>query len=96
MNTLTSEQIDDIRHQMVKFAMLQLADKDLAKDVVQEALTNAYKYAESFRHEAALKTWIFAILKNKIVDLIKKQHKLVPVSELCEEETQEAFFMTAF
>lgn len=92
MNTLTSEQIDDIRHQMVKFAMLQLADKDLAEDVVQEALTNAYKYAESFRREAALKTWIFAILKNKIVDLIKKQHKLVPVSELCEEESQEAFF----
>lgn len=86
MKSLSSTQIEEIRKQMVKFATLQLADKDLAEDVVQDALTNAYKHSASFRREAALKTWIFAILKNKILDLLRTRKRHIPVSSLCEEE----------
>lgn len=93
MKSLSSTQIEKIRKQMVKFATLQLADKDLAEDVVQDALTNAYKHSASFRREAALKTWIFAILKNKILDLLRTRKRHIPVSSLCEEEeSPSAFF----
>ncbi|MDO4698756.1 MAG: sigma-70 family RNA polymerase sigma factor [Pasteurellaceae bacterium] len=89
---ISPQQIDEIRTQMLKFAMLQLKDPDLAEDVVQDALLNAYKHAHSFKGKSALKTWIFAILKNKIIDLIHYRNRTVTVSEIYEEDSPNAFF----
>ena len=83
--------LEDIRKQMIKFAMLQLGDGHLAEDVVQEALIGALKNAASFGGRAALKTWIFAILKNKIVDTLRHKQRMVNTSSLlCEEDDDEA------
>ncbi|WP_419844048.1 sigma-70 family RNA polymerase sigma factor [Actinobacillus pleuropneumoniae] len=92
LSSITPQRIEEIRLQMVKFATLQLKDPDLAEDVVQESLASAYKNAHSFRGQAALKTWIFAILKNKIIDLIKYRKRTVNVSDLIEEESPNQFF----
>ncbi|QLB18624.1 sigma-70 family RNA polymerase sigma factor [Mannheimia granulomatis] len=86
---ISPKQLEDLRLQMVKFAFLYLKNNELAEDVVQEAFVSAYKYADSFKGESALKTWVFAILKNKIVDLIKAKSKLVTVSELIEQDEQD-------
>lgn len=88
----TEQEIDEIRLQMVNFARLQLKESDLAEDVVQETLVSAYKNLHAFRGQAALKTWLFAILKNKIIDLIKARARTVNVSELIEEECPHQFF----
>jgi len=61
----------DLRRQMLKFAVLQLGDPHLAEDAVQEALVGALKNARSFAGRAAIKTWVFAILKNKIIDQLR-------------------------
>ncbi|MFA9488516.1 MULTISPECIES: sigma-70 family RNA polymerase sigma factor [unclassified Mannheimia] len=89
LRQIPPQQLEEIRLQMVKFAFLHLKQSDLAEDVVQEAFVNAYKYAESFKGDSALKTWLFAILKNKIVDLLKAKGKMVAVSELVEQEEQD-------
>ena len=78
--------LEDIRKQMIKFAMLQLGDGHLAEDAVQEALIGALKNAASFGGRAALKTWIFAILKNKIVDTLRHKQRMVNASSLLREE----------
>lgn len=78
--------LEDIRKQMIKFAMLQLGDAHLAEDAVQEALIGALKNAASFGGRAALKTWIFAILKNKIVDTLRHKQRMVNASSLLREE----------
>jgi len=77
---------------MLKFALLQLRDKDLAEDVVQEALTKAYQHAASFKGAAALKTWFFAILKNQIIDLLKYRQRVVTVSEVSDDDNPNVFF----
>lgn len=74
-----------LRQQMVKFATLQMNDRDLAEDAVQEALVAALKKADSFAGRAALKTWVFAILKNKIIDIFRQRKRQVNVSELIED-----------
>lgn len=66
--------LHDLRQQMMKFAVLQLSSFHQAEDVVQEALVSALQHVESFSGRAAFKTWVFAILKNKIVDLIRQKH----------------------
>ena len=79
----------DLRQQMLKFAILQLSSFQLAEDAVQEALTSAYQHIGSFTGRAAFKTWVFAILKNKIIDLIRQKSRLMTMSELFNGEESE-------
>lgn len=81
--------LEDIRRQMIKFATLQLGDSNLAEDAVQEALIGALKNASSFGGRAALKTWIFAILKYKIADTLRYKQRVVNTSSLLREEDED-------
>lgn len=80
--------VTDIRRQMLRFATLQLGNEDLAEDAVQEALIGAMKNARSFARRAAFKTWVFAILKNKIADILRSRKRMVPLDRLL--DTQDA------
>ena len=87
----------DIRRDMIKFAHLQLRDATLAEDVVQEALAAALGSAREFAGRSALKTWIFAILRHKIVDQIRLQSRTTNISSLSqEEESLDQTFETLF
>ena len=87
----------EIRRDMVRFAGLQLRDETLAEDVVQEALAAALSGAREFAGRSALKTWIFAILKNKIVDQIRVKARTTNVSALsAEEESMDQTFDSLF
>ncbi len=62
-----------LRPQMLRFARLQLRSTAAAEDAVQEALLSAMEGAAGFAGTAALKTWVFSILRNKIVDDIRRR-----------------------
>ncbi|MBN6521813.1 RNA polymerase factor sigma-70 [Acinetobacter pittii] len=81
--------LQDLRQQMIKFAFLQLSSLPQAEDVVQEALTSAFQHLGSFKGRAAFKTWVFAILKNKIIDVIRQKSRLVAMTELFKNEETE-------
>ncbi|SDY43391.1 RNA polymerase factor sigma-70 [Acinetobacter kyonggiensis] len=81
--------LTDLRQQMLKFAILQLSSFQQAEDVVQEALVSALQHTDSFSGRSAFKTWVFAILKNKIVDLIRKKSRMVSMSELFHDDESE-------
>lgn len=74
---------------MLKFASLQLNDQALAEDAVQEALIGALKNAKDFNRQAALKTWVFAILKHKIADILRSRLRLVEASRLLQDDGDE-------
>lgn len=90
---ISSEQLADIRQQMLKFAQLQLQDIALAEDMVQEAFVNAIKNIDNFQRKAALKTWIFAILKNKIIDYLRKKDRIVLESDLADDDEENHFLI---
>ncbi|MFA7556082.1 MAG: RNA polymerase factor sigma-70 [Spongiibacteraceae bacterium] len=78
-----------LRSQMLKFATLQLRDEALAEDAVQEALMGALKNAKAFNRRSALKTWVFAILKNKIADVLRKGQRTLEASRLLRDNEEE-------
>ncbi|ELA09764.1 RNA polymerase sigma factor [Moraxella macacae 0408225] len=78
----TDEFIQKTYGQLLSFAKNQLGDSDEAFDVVQETFENAYKYANHFKGNSAFKTWVFAILKNKIADHIRQNQKYVNLANL--------------
>jgi RNA polymerase sigma-70 factor (ECF subfamily) len=81
-----SQFLVDMRRDMLRFASLQLRDEQLAEDVVQEAIVAALDGQKSFAGRAALKTWVFAILRNKIVDAIRLRARSVNFSALTSDE----------
>ena len=83
---IDTEFLTEIRRDMIRFASLQLRDDSLAEDVVQEALLGAMANAKSFSGKSALKTWVFSILRNKIVDQIRQKSRTTNVSSLSPEE----------
>ncbi|HBO37352.1 MAG TPA: RNA polymerase subunit sigma [Pasteurellaceae bacterium] len=89
---ISSEKIAEIRGQMLKFAQLQLRDMTIAEDMVQEALLSAVKNIGSFKRQAAFKTWVFAILKNKIIDYLRKKDRFIVESDLSSDESGNSFF----
>ncbi|HED35955.1 MAG TPA: sigma-70 family RNA polymerase sigma factor [Gammaproteobacteria bacterium] len=82
--TSNSEEIADLRTDLLRFARLQLNDATLAEDVVHETI-NAALASTTFSGKGSLKSWVFAILRNKIIDLIREQHKVT--SERYTEES---------
>lgn len=86
----------DLRRQMLRFATLHLSDANLAEDAVQEALISALKNADSFGGRASLKTWVFAILKNKISDLFRQNKRFVDASSLLKEDEEGDEFSSLF
>lgn len=83
------EFISQIRRDMLKFASLQLRDEGLAEDAVQEALIAAHQNVTSFGRKSAFKTWVFAILKNKIIDILRKRQREVTVSQLSDDDAED-------
>jgi RNA polymerase sigma-70 factor, ECF subfamily len=78
-------QLDAHRGYLMRVAQLQLRDKALAEDVVQETLLAALS-GSTFSGRSSLKTWLTGILKHKIVDAIRrKQRDPIPASSFDEE-----------
>jgi RNA polymerase sigma-70 factor (ECF subfamily) len=88
--------LKEIQQQMLKFAELQLKDYQLAEDAVQEALIGAMKNAKSFSGRSAFKTWVFAILKNKIADILRKRHRTVEITNLASSSDESESDMSNF
>lgn len=71
---IDADQLGALRNDMLRFARLQLRDDHLAEDAVHEAIAAALKSGD-YRGEAGLKTWVFAILRNKIIDVIRERSR---------------------
>ena len=78
--------LTDLRRDMLRFASLQLRDEQLAEDAVQETLMAVLVGEKNFSGRSAMKTWVYAILRNKIVDAIRQRSRTVNVSALSQEE----------
>ncbi|TCK42354.1 RNA polymerase RpoE-like sigma-24 subunit [Paraburkholderia sp. BL8N3] len=62
-----------LRDMLLRFAILQLRDRTEAEDAVQEAMLASVARIGEFRGQAQFSTWVFAILKNKIIDTFRSR-----------------------
>lgn len=67
---------------LLRFARLQLRDAAAAEDAVQEALTAAWAQADQFAGQSEHKTWVFGILRHKLVDTLRARQRTVNLSSL--------------
>lgn len=56
------------------FAARSLGDRGLAEEAVQETFLSAWRAGDRFDPElGSLRTWLFSILRNKIIDLSRRR-----------------------
>ena len=79
-----------LRPAILRFAAVQLRDEALAEDIVQETLAAAWDKQRQFRGEAGLKTWVMAILKNKIADHFRSGRRTAVSLDSLREENEAA------
>lgn len=80
----------EYRPDLVRFASIQLRDPAMAEDVVQETLIAVLQGHTTFANRSSVKTWVFSILKRKVIDALRARQREVPISQLGtgDEETE--------
>lgn len=75
--------------------MMRVNHRETAEDLVQETFISAVKARETFKGDSSEKTWLVAILKNKIIDYYRKKDLLRDNGhylEITEREFSDHFF----
>jgi len=86
----TNTWLEDHGDYLFRFALLKLKDTALAEDMVQETLISAMTARNGFSSNASVRTWLTAIIKNKMVDHWRRQGREISVTDLMgnvEEDT---------
>lgn len=86
MRDISAEALMSVRADMLRFADLQLRDRATAEDLVQESIEAALRKSSSFNGQSTLKTWVFAILRNRIIDHLRQASRTVNVSSLVDDD----------
>lgn len=71
MTATLHRELEALRPVLVRFAALQLRNETVAEDVVQDALIAVLEKPDRFAGQSSLRTYVTAILKHKIVDVMR-------------------------
>lgn len=79
---------------LFNYAMARVGERETAKDLVQETFLSALRGLGGFKGESSEKTWLFSILRNKIIDYYRKKGtaKEIPVSSVSGPADEEYYF----
>ncbi|HMQ48003.1 MAG TPA: RNA polymerase sigma factor [Saprospiraceae bacterium] len=93
-----TQEFESHRGQLKSYVLRITASVEDAEDIVQEAYLKAHQKIDTFRGEASLKTWLFAIASNLARDLQKSKKRWPEqVTDICKEAalSNQAFFQEA-
>lgn len=66
---------------LYRYALMHLRDPHKAEDAVQETLLAALQARAGFSGGATERTWLFGILKHKIIDQFRRDAREIPLDE---------------
>mgnify|MGYP001405737074 CR=1 FL=1 len=78
--------LNEYGDELVRFATFRVKNQEIAEDLVQDTFLSAFKSYDSYKGEASVKTWLFAILKNKIFDYYKKDLKKSEITDCIDDK----------
>src|SRR5476649_1518550 len=74
------------------FAIKRIADEELARDLVQDTFLAALEKVNSFEGKSSERTWLTAILRNKIIDVYRKKSSRLLNADVEKAEDEQADF----
>jgi len=73
------QQLETMRPALLRFALLQLRNAELAEDAVQDALLAILEKPDQFAGASSLRTYVIGILKFKIIDCLRVAGRTVQI-----------------
>ena len=74
LNAIDPQQwVDGHADYLYAYAVARLGDEEQAKDLVQETFLAALERVDQFEGRSSERTWLTAIIKNKIMDVYRKK-----------------------
>lgn len=70
-----SAEFEALRPKLLSFTLLQVSDKGHAEDLVQEAMLAAIESLSRYSGKAQFDTWVYSILRHKLIDHIRKEKR---------------------
>jgi RNA polymerase sigma-70 factor (TIGR02943 family) len=74
------------------FTIVRINDEELAKDLVQETFLAALEKVANFAGKSSERTWLTAILKNKIIDVYRKKSSGLKNIDVKDAEQEQSDF----
>ncbi|WP_424972676.1 RNA polymerase sigma factor [Dinoroseobacter sp. S76] len=68
------------------FAMSRAKNAELASDCVHDTMMEVWRNASRFGERSSVRTWLFAIARNKLVDALRKRGRISYVEDVPETE----------
>jgi RNA polymerase sigma-70 factor (TIGR02943 family) len=68
-------QVEALRPQLMRYARSQLRNEAWAEDAVSDTMLAALEKPQSFARQSQLKTWLVGVLKHKLIDQLRRQHR---------------------
>ena len=87
-----SQWVNEYSDVLYAYVAQRVNDRHTAKDLVQETFLAAWRNVENYNGQASVKNWLFAILKNKIIDYYRKTSTRVAGESFSIHVTEEHFF----
>jgi RNA polymerase sigma-70 factor (TIGR02943 family) len=85
--------VDQYGDALFHFALARVSNREVAEDLVQETFLAAVKSQDRFKGQSSEKTWLFAILKHKVIDHYRQSKPIVHTQGgLRELEDMDTFF----
>lgn len=78
------------RSYLVRFARRKLLDASLAEDLVHDVFEAVASGRARFDARSSLRTWLTAILKHKIVDLVRERSRHISLESTLDDEEMAA------
>ncbi len=80
MQSLSEKVWLEFRQELQHFLLSKTGDKELANDLVQETLISGYQAKNELKNIHKLKSWLFKIAQNKLIDHYRKLSKNQTIS----------------
>ncbi len=74
--------VDQYGDYLFGYALSGIGDATTAEDLVQETFLAGLRAQKGFEGRSSVRTWLVAILKNKIVDSLRKMSREKPVEDV--------------
>ncbi len=95
-STIDPEQwLDEYGDSLYRYALFHCSDRQAAEDLVQETFVSALRSLSSYSGKSAFRTWLFGILKHKILNYYRQKSRDASLSDWEREENrsvEELFF----
>lgn len=75
---------NDFSNDLLKYINSKVNDKYLSEDILQEVFVKVYKNIYKLEDQTNIKSWLFTITKNTIIDFYRKNKEIAVESDVLE------------